>query len=76
MTEYSKCINIVSSFVEDDLTIPKSGECKLQVDDSGTSLLLKVKNTKYFYNQTIEEKIIKHKVGELKLRKKLNQVNV
>lgn len=61
MTEFIKCLRIESSFIEDDLIVPKKGYLKLEITDSAT-IILKIKTSKGLIDSKKEQKTIKRKV--------------
>ncbi len=66
---YIKCSRIESSFKDDDLNMPKKGDCLLafnDIEDMGR-LFLKKHDDKIYYNQTDSSSRTSHKVTNVLL---------
>jgi hypothetical protein len=62
MNAFFKCLKIESSFIEDDLIIPKKGEVCLEIDEDSAALKLRFKAKKGLFDSAEELKTIERKV--------------
>ena len=58
------CLEIYSTFKDDELLITKKGQCEIEIDNKNKILYIKIltKKDRIFYNENFEYHIINHKV--------------
>lgn len=69
MNNFKNCLNIESSFPEDNLFIPRKGEISLEICESSGILKLKFLNKHCFFDSKIDIKVIEKKVKNLDFMK-------
>ena len=76
MAENFKLAKLIeSSFIEDNLIIPKKGECKLELAENFAILFLKIKEEKKLFEDEEKEQIITHNVNKMfKMILSFNQI--
>ena len=59
-----ECLEIFSSFKDDQLTIPKKGQCNIHIDNTNEICYINLIFTmdKEFFDQNFEHQLKKHKV--------------
>ena len=63
MDEFYKCSRILVSNNSSNLSLPKTGECSLNINENYGTITLKISKCKKYFNSKTEEEVLTHHVN-------------